>query len=157
MDACPPAIPQPPQADQVAAGAAHRRRHREVLWISVAVVALSFVLSVDADRVAMWWLPQRPLPQICGARAMFNVDCPSCGLTRSFIHLAHGRLQAAWENHRVGPLLALMTVLQIPYRLLCLRRGPVLKPVLARVISYGLILALLGNWVVEMVLRLLRE
>jgi hypothetical protein len=54
-------------------------------------------------------------------RIMFQRDCPGCGLTRSFIHLAHGDWRRSLAIHRVGWLLALVVVAQIPYRLLVMR------------------------------------
>ncbi|HEX4417134.1 MAG TPA: DUF2752 domain-containing protein [Kofleriaceae bacterium] len=41
----------------------------------------------------------------CWFRGVFHVDCPFCGLTRSFVALAHGELAAAVRFHPAGPLL----------------------------------------------------
>jgi hypothetical protein len=42
---------------------------------------------------------------LCWFRAAFHIDCPFCGMTRSFVWLAHGDVVAAWRFHPAGPLL----------------------------------------------------
>ncbi|MBN1911354.1 MAG: DUF2752 domain-containing protein [Pirellulales bacterium] len=80
---------------------------------------------------------------------MFGVSCPGCGLTRSLIHLAHGRWRESFETHRLGWFLALAVLLQFPYRLLGLRH-PNHMP-LGRYVpvwfGHTLILLLIVNWI----------
>jgi len=95
-----------------------RERHRQMLILSVAALALSGLLVTRSDdRVALWFLPDWPAPETCLARSGLGIPCPGCGLTRSFIALAHLDFDAAWKFHRLGWLLAAATVAQIPYRL----------------------------------------
>ena len=47
----------------------------------------------------------------------FGIDCPGCGLTRSFIHLAHAEPLAAWELNPLSWLLFGYVVAQIPLAL----------------------------------------
>lgn len=140
--AAPPPVP--------ASGGASRARHWEMLWISIVVILLALVLRTDGQRVALPGLPRLPLPEVCGSRAWFGVSCPGCGLTRSFVFLAHGRWSEAWQMHRLGWLLALMTAVQIPYRLWCLKRGNLLTRRQGSIVAWVLIAALLANWVLEM-------
>ncbi len=99
-----------------------RKRHGSMLWISASVVALAFLMQVqDGTRVAFRGLEDYPLPELCGSRAMFNVECPGCGLTRSILSLARGDWEASLSYHRIGWILALAIVLQIPYRIYRLR------------------------------------
>lgn len=42
---------------------------------------------------------------LCLTRALFGVPCPFCGMTRSFVALAHGDLAGAFASHPAGPLL----------------------------------------------------
>src|SRR5215468_9776826 len=96
---------------------AQRRRHWEMLIICSAAIVLSFALFIRPDgRVALRGLENHPVPETCVAHAMFHIDCPGCGLTRSFISLAQGRLSDSWNFNRVGWLLALACLVQIPYR-----------------------------------------
>ena len=46
-----------------------------------------------------------PLGGLCWLHAAFGIDCPMCGMTRSFVALAHGRLGDAFHFHPAGPLL----------------------------------------------------
>lgn len=131
------------------------RRHREMLVVSVLVVVLSFVLRVRPDeRVQVGAASWLTLPPTCASNELFHVRCPGCGLTRSFLCVARGDCAASWRYHRVGWLLALVVVLQLPYRLLALRRADrdLLGPRLRRLIPYLLIALLLGNWLFDLVM-----
>jgi hypothetical protein len=123
-----------------------------MLVVAFFVVMLSFLLQVgDGGRVAYRDLPQYPLPPMCGSNAWFGVKCPGCGLTRSFIHLAHGNWAASYRCHRLGWLMAAAILLQFPYRILSIRRNrrPLLGTVFPQVFGYFLIAVLIGNWLVE--------
>jgi hypothetical protein len=126
------------------------QRHWQMLWIACAVIVLSLVLQVRSDdHAAFCFLPDWPIPSSCPSQAIFGVDCPGCGLTRSFIFMAHGDWHRAFSKHRVGWLLALAVVLQIPYRLAGLlgrNRQPLGKH-LPKLFGMVLIVALIGNWV----------
>lgn len=101
-----------------------RRWHRQILLACTAVLAASAVLQVSADdRVVVPGLSRHPFPATCLSQRMFGVDCPGCGLTRSFVHLAHRRWHAAWSAHRLGWLAFLAVAIQVPYRLLLIRRA----------------------------------
>jgi hypothetical protein len=129
-----------------------RRRHRGMLLIACAVTGLSFVLAVRSDeRVTLPLLPDRPLPPTCLSRSLFGVGCPGCGLTRSFVYLAHGAWQESLREHRLGWLLAFAVLMQFPYRGVALWRknDRPLGRLLPRVFSGLLIFLLIGNWVVQ--------
>ena len=59
--------------------------------------------------VAVWVLsfvyPATPLEGkvLCVWRKMFDVSCPGCGLTRSFIALSAGSLSQSLDHHLAGP------------------------------------------------------
>ena len=85
------------------------------LWLagSFAVLLLSWIMSIGDGRQVV--LPGvGVLPEICTLHTRFGVDCPGCGLTRSFIHLAHGNLRAAWTLNPIGLLLFVFVASQIP-------------------------------------------
>src|SRR5262245_43075202 len=99
------------------------RHHRVVLTVACAVCALAFALTVRPDgRVVVRGFPQYPLPPSCASRSLLGLKCPGCGLTRSVVDVAQGQWRASWRDHRLGGLIAAVIVLQIPYRLLALRR-----------------------------------
>lgn len=45
---------------------------------------------------------QYQLPPMCGFRMGTGLPCPGCGLTRSWVHLAHGDLLGSFAQHRLG-------------------------------------------------------
>jgi hypothetical protein len=124
-----------------------------MLAASALVVAAAFLLQVlpDGERVAVRGLGRWPLPHSCITRAWFGQSCPACGLTRSIIHLAHGDLAASIRTHRIGWVLALATLAQIPYRIIALRRldRPPINPRIAEAFGAFLILLLVGNWLFD--------
>lgn len=126
-----------------------RKRHREMLWIASIVLVLSFLLRVEGTRVAFSIWPSHPIPELCGLRAWTGYSCPGCGLTRSFIHLAHGRLAESYRCHRLGWVLALFVLLQFPYRIRCLTRGQFFSARQTLWISRALIASLILNWIVQ--------
>ena len=80
------------------------------------------------DRLA---LPDgTPLPELCLVHAALAIDCPMCGMTRSFVALAHGDLAAALRFHPAGPLLfAAMAVFVAAAVVVWVRRA---RPLVAR-------------------------
>ncbi|HUY90631.1 MAG TPA: DUF2752 domain-containing protein [Pirellulales bacterium] len=142
---------QPEIIPQVVAehGASQRPRHQFFLALAAMIVALAWALEVRADeRVAFRGFSQWPLPHSCYSRAVFGVPCPGCGLTRSFIYLARGDWHAAWQEHRLGWLLAGIVALQFPYRLWALARGGrvALSPQLATALALALMCLMFVNW-----------
>ena len=88
-----------------------------LLVVATAIVALSFLLYVDGPvNVVIPWL-NIPLPGTCSMRRVAGIDCPGCGLTRSFVSLAHGHWQASLVFNPAGLLLFPMVAFQIPYRI----------------------------------------
>lgn len=88
---------------------------------SLLLLAVAGCLRIEGSeqvRVPGWG----SLPTICSLRRVVGMPCPGCGLTRSFISLAHGRIGAAWNYNPVGLLLFALVAIQIPYRLLQLTR-----------------------------------
>ncbi|MGA2501766.1 MAG: DUF2752 domain-containing protein [Tepidisphaeraceae bacterium] len=134
---------------------ARRRYHRVMLLVSCGVIAASLVFEVRPDqRVILPWIPGLPLPASCLSKTLFHVDCPGCGLTRSFIHLAHGRFAQSIALHRLGWLLALAVLLQVPYRAFAMF-GPRAEPLGRRFpqwLGMALIALLIANWAVNLVL-----
>lgn len=54
-----------------------------------------------------------PLGALCWLHAALGIDCPMCGMTRSFVALAHGDLGAAFRFHPAGPLLFVAMVVLV--------------------------------------------
>jgi hypothetical protein len=61
----------------------------------------------------------------CWFRAVADLDCPFCGMTRSFVALAHGDVASAFRFHLAGPLLfAAMAAALVAVAVAVVRRGP---------------------------------
>lgn len=133
------------------------RAHRNVLVVCVGIVLASMVLHVTPDGQALALGSSRAgrLPGLCMTRLIAHVDCPGCGISRSFSATAHGDLRLAFELHRLGPPLLLLVLLQIPLRAYALVRRIARPLALERVLgsrSTGLaiLIALLLNWAVNL-------
>ena len=84
-----------------------------VLSIALVVVAVSALLVPDAHGVSLFgWR----LPETCLFVRTFDIQCLGCGLTRSFASMADGAVAAAWNFHKVGPVLFVVVIGQIPWR-----------------------------------------
>ena len=101
------------------------RNRSEQLWIlAMAVTALvgSFVLQ-PAPNGGLH-LPiriydaQPTIPGTCFFKLTTGLPCPGCGLTRSFVHVANGNVHRAAAFNWMGPVLYILCILQIPYRLI---------------------------------------
>ena len=124
-----------------------------MLAMATVVIVLSCVLKIRTDqKVAVTGFLSLPMPELCLSKSLWGLKCPGCGLTRSFIHLAHGRFHESMSLNRIGWVLALATVLQIPYRiwgLWYLSKHKTTEPIpawLPMAFAWCLILVLVGNW-----------
>lgn len=141
MSDAPPPAPPP----------AGKTKHWIVLAAACLAVAASFVLRVqpDGDRVALANAPEAKLPPLCFARAVAGIDCPGCGLTRSWVSLAQGDFWLSFRYHRLGWLLFALALAQIPYRLHAIYRPARSRALLvfAGWVGRVLLVLLLANWV----------
>ena len=86
------------------------------LILAILIVSLSFLLSRESDGVGVSVPGVFRLPSICMTKNVFGLDCPGCGLTRSFISLVGGDLWASLQANPAGFAYFLLIVGQIPYR-----------------------------------------
>jgi hypothetical protein len=73
---------------------------RDVLIVTSVMLAGSFLLP-SPDRAGQILR----LPSPCLFYHMTGLPCPACGLTRSFVCIAHGQLSQAVVWHPLGPVL----------------------------------------------------
>lgn len=80
---------------------------------------LFLIVAGGVFALAAWYIPTAdgiisPGGESAGAACWFRhltgLLCPFCGMTRSFVHLTHGHLAAAFHWHPAGPLMAAWTV-----------------------------------------------
>lgn len=83
------------------------------LAISLGVVGMALLLAPSTEALSFFGVE---VPVLCTFRRLTGVGCPGCGLTRSFVFLAHGQLQAALQMNLLGPPLFGFVLAQIPWR-----------------------------------------
>ena len=129
--------------------------HGVLLAVCGGVLALAVLLSIRGSTQVVVPFLGIPLPELCFMRRFTGIGCPGCGLTRCFISLAHGNLNAAWSYNPAGLLLFAIIAFQVPYRTVQLwriRRGLAeLQPgVIAQVALGVFAVALMGQWALRM-------
>lgn len=121
-----------------------------MMVLACLVIVASFVLRVQEDgvHVAVGGAPSLELPPTCLSNTLFGVRCPGCGLTRSFVYLAHGDFLSSFRVHHLGWLLFALTLCQIPYRLYQIFHTDKSKALLtfASWVGRVLLVLLLANW-----------
>ncbi|MCE9589196.1 MAG: DUF2752 domain-containing protein [Planctomycetes bacterium] len=94
-------------------------------------------------------------PVLCPLRALTGVDCPGCGLTRSFCAMAHGHLAQAASFHWLGPLFFACAVAAIPLLLIEAGRKRRIewfhRLLFSRRVAYAVAAVLVLHWAVDMV------
>src|SRR5262245_29390375 len=149
------AEPPPGSSSRAAPSRPATLYHVVLLALSACIVLLSLLLSIRGSTQVVLPLVQVPLPELCTFRRFVGLDCPGCGLTRSFISLAHGDLAAAWSYNPAGLWLFGLVLVQLPYRgyqLWRIRRG-LPEIVLTRVALAVLLVfavALLAQWTLRL-------
>lgn len=89
----------------------------------LAILSVSFFLDASPNTLS---LPDggATLPVTCPFYAATGIDCPMCGLSRSFVELADGEVGSAFARHPAGPLLALaMVAMTLGIAFVTLRRS----------------------------------
>jgi hypothetical protein len=131
------------------------RYHATYLFLAVAVLGLAMFLRIGPrDQVVIPGLDY-DLPETCAYRQLVGIGCPGCGMTRGFISLMRGRWQQAWTYNPGVYLLFFLVVIQIPYRAIQIRRARLAypewrHPKLTATIVCGLVLGLIGQWLVRL-------
>lgn len=75
----------------------------------VFIQGWSVLLGVSALFVFARLYPRVPLFSkltFCSVRHFLRVDCPGCGLTRSFVELTHWRIRGSIDVHPLGLVVA---------------------------------------------------
>ena len=100
----------------------HSTLHLVFLGIATALIGASFVFTLEGENgVRIPGLPI-PMPETCTSRRIWGVDCPGCGLTRSFVSMSEGMIAKAVAFNPAGPLVYLFVLVQIPWHLFQLGR-----------------------------------
>jgi len=68
-----------------------------------------------AAQLAARFFPFQALPTMCTFKLTTGQPCLACGMTRSWIHLAHGHPLAAMAQNPLGSSLCLLTAATLLY------------------------------------------
>lgn len=87
-----------------------------LLWLigPSLILLASFTLVIGGEREVVLPVVRVRLPEMCTMYSRLGLDCPGCGLTRSFIHMSAGRLGEAWRLNPVGIPGYIYVAFQIP-------------------------------------------
>ncbi|MEW6347511.1 MAG: DUF2752 domain-containing protein [Thermodesulfobacteriota bacterium] len=129
--------------------------------ICAAVIMCASVLDLtDTGRPALW-VPgtdtRITVPESCPSKLLWGLPCPGCGLTRSFVAMSRGEVLRAHSFNAVGPVLFVLCVLQVPYRVWRAwglgSAGPRRERLddTARPVLWTVLIALLVTWMLNIV------
>ena len=118
------------------------------------MLAMAFVMAPSAGGGGVSLDGSARLEGLCWLHRLLGVDCPFCGMSRSFVALAHGHLGAALSFHPAGPLLFVAMLLAVAAILVAALRGarPLsLRPSFLQAmnsVALGSVLAGAARWLV---------
>ena len=111
-----------------------------LIYGTIAILAL----------IAVRFLPVLELMPSCVFRAFTGIPCPTCGATRSLVHLANGNLSASFGMNPAIALLMFAALLMFVYDAATLFSGSrislSLTPREATLMRAGAVVVLLANW-----------
>jgi hypothetical protein len=122
--------------------------------LALAVLCASVLLGIGPQGQVRLPLLHVALPDSCAFHRISGRDCPGCGLTRSFVSLAHGDWRSAVQYNPVGPLWFGVLLAQIPYRGWQIRRLRMGQPPVAWRPANGLVLIAVVLLFVQWIYRL---
>jgi hypothetical protein len=129
--------------------------HTVFATFAAIVILLSIFMRHDGPESVFLPGLNVPMPEICSSRRVLGVDCPGCGLTRSFIAISHGDVSRAWRLNRASIAVYLFVAIQVPWHLLQIwflkKRGRALE--FNALYSLPILIAslLLINWILKLI------
>ncbi|MGO9122187.1 MAG: DUF2752 domain-containing protein [Desulfomonilaceae bacterium] len=150
-------------------GPLSRQRGRiEHLWIlgfSLVAISGAYILDLSSEGAVIFSSDRFgcrfQLPETCMSRRIFGVSCPGCGLTRSFVAVAHGNIRMGINANIMGPMLYLLCWLQIPYRIfryfgwgMSLEARPQLSRAVDLII-WILLIGLVSTWILRLAVEII--
>lgn len=110
--------------------------------ILTAILGGSFILPTHGLGIeTCWW------------HALLGFKCPACGLTRSFIAVAHGDLADGFHHHWVGPPLFVFFLVMWADRLLrTLKQRPLLACLETGKPFSAIFFAIAFSWIIRLAL-----
>lgn len=94
--------------------------HVLLLGLCGGILLLALVITPSTEMLDLFG---QEIPVLCGFRKMFGIPCPGCGMTRSFVFLAHGDLVSGFRMNLLGPPLFAFVFAQVPFQVYKLVQG----------------------------------
>jgi hypothetical protein len=124
--------------------------HKLFLGVLAVLLILPFFLSIPPKQPECICCAGVNLPSSCLSQKIFNVQCPGCGMTHSFVSITHGQLREAIRWNRMGIPLYLFFLFQAALRIRILTRPETVHSALAASVqhyfSWSVVALLLLNW-----------
>jgi len=125
------------------------------IWmLSYLIIFLSVLFQISDNGNCFIEINQKYIiPNFCMIKHISRFDCPSCGLTRSFVSVSQFDLHSAANFNATGISLYMLTIFQLPYRLFKLIRRKKMnnwQPELSsKMTPIFLFLVLLIGWLIK--------
>jgi hypothetical protein len=119
-----------------------------------AILIAAWFSSVQSGHISIFGYT---IPSLCMFKNITTLDCPGCGITRSFVFAFHGKWYESYIMHFWGIPLALFLVFQVGYRFWRASGGSPLKfnPTFTRWFRIFVVLSILLPWLGKIVITLL--
>jgi hypothetical protein len=128
--------------------------HGLLAAISLGVIVMAAVMRSEGPSDVFLPGMKVALPDICLTKSVLGVPCPGCGMTRSFIAIAHGQWRRAWDFNPVSFLMFVFIAGQIPWRFWQIRRilhhQVELDPIVFFIPMVVMVVLLFTQWFVKM-------
>ena len=91
--------------------------HLVILIICSGIIAAALVITPTKTESPYLKIGSIPLPDTCIFHNLTGLPCPGCGLSRSIVAAAHGKIISSFSLHRLGLLTLAYILLQFIFRL----------------------------------------
>ena len=91
--------------------------HFVILIICGGIIAAALIITPTKTDISYLKIGSIPLPDTCIFHNLTGLPCPGCGLSRSIVAAAHGKIINSFSHHRLGLLTLVYILLQFIFRL----------------------------------------
>jgi hypothetical protein len=129
------------------------KNHVSHIVIFIVLLTAPFFFSVTDNDRGIRVFGYSP-PELCYSKNLFKISCPGCGLTRSFIHLAHFEIASSFRLNRCGILVYILLLVHLGLHLRMAASERPLSPSVNRLrtVSPVVVAVLLClNWIINLI------
>jgi len=118
-----------------------------------AILVMAWISSVQFSHIQIFGYT---IPSLCMFKNITTLDCPGCGITRSFVYAVHGHWYEAYLMHLWGIPLATFLVFQVFYRFWRAAGAPTIKinSTMARWFRIFFILSIIIPWALKTIITI---